>query len=257
MKTNRKKNKTVAIASLVVAFLATSFGSAYAAAQLEPINAFFNRGVSFVLNGERWQPQNEEGRPLAAIYYDGNNYLPVRALAEALNIPIDFDPATQHIYIGAKRAVKTPMFAVPMEIDHIYAVLTRDPKETNVHDRQFGEVLKIDQYGDVILTLDRKFKRLVLDAAVVSPGEHEAEISLYNAGDKAGNTASTVLEMHKVAPDEGIKTLVFDVEGLDKVKLHVQSHQLNPYIYARILDTSFLDNGDAAEKDGSKATGSK
>lgn len=251
------KRKTVKIALLVVAFLVSSFGSAYAAVQLEPINAFFNKGISFVLNGERWQPVNEEGQPLTAIHYEGNNYLPVRALAEALKIPIEFDSSTQIIYIGGKPAAKTPMFAAPMEIDNIYAILTKDPKETNVRDKQFKEVLKIDQYGDVVLTLDRKYKRLVLDAAVVSPGEHEVEFSLYNAGDAAGNAASTVLEMHAVAPDEGIKQLVFNVEGLDKVKVHVQSHNLNPYIYARILDTSFLDGGDPAAKTGSGATGSK
>jgi len=233
----------VKILLFVCAILISSFGSAYAAVNMEPINAFFNRGVSFVLNGENWQPKDEAGKPLAPIYYKGSNYLPARALAEALKIPIEYDGASQKIYIGGKLADKTPIFAVPMEIDNIYAVLSKDPKETLVHGKQFKQALLFDDYGDAIFTLDRKYKRLVLDAAVVSSGEHAVEISLYNASDLAGNTADTVLEKQTVSLEEGIKQLVFNVEGLDKIKIHVQSHNLNLDIYARILDTSYFDNG--------------
>ncbi|WP_312113171.1 hypothetical protein [Brevibacillus reuszeri] len=244
MKMNFMKMKAVKILLFVGTILASSFASAYAAVNMEPINAFFNRGVSFVLNGELWQPKDQAGKPIAAIYYKGSNYLPARALAEALKIPIDFDATSQKIYIGGKPAEKTPIFAMPMEIDNIYAILSKDPAETLVNGKQFKQVLKIDQYGDVNITLNRKYKRLVLNAAVISPGEHEVEFSLYNAVDIAGNTASTILEKHSISPEDNEKQLIFHVEGLEKIKIHVQSPNLNPYIYARILDTSYFDNGD-------------
>ncbi|TNJ63345.1 hypothetical protein FE784_25845 [Paenibacillus hemerocallicola] len=252
-----KNKKMVMIAVFVAAVIASSYGSAYAAANLEPINAFFNRGVSFVLKGELWQPKDESGNPLTAIHYEGSNYLPVRALAEALKIQIDYDAVSQKIYIGGRPAEKTPIFAMPMEIDNIYAILSKDSKETLVKNKQFQEVLKIDQYGDVVFTIDRKYKRLVLDAAVVSPGEHEVEFSLYNASDNAANTAQTILKKLAVKPDDDVKQLVFNVEGLEKIKIHVQSENTNPYIYARILDTSYFDNGDPAAKEGTPSAGSK
>jgi len=252
-----KKKKMAAIGLFVTAIFTSALGSAYAAANLEPINAFFNKGVSFVLKGELWQPKDESGKPLTAIHYEGSNYLPVRALAEALKIQIDYDAASQKIYIGGRPGEKTPIFAMPMEIDNIYAVLSKDKEETLVKNKQLQEVLKIDQYGDVIFTTDRKYRRLVLDAAVVSPGEHEVEFSLYNAGDSAANAALTVLEKQKVSPEDGIKRLVFNVEGLEKVKIHVQSANLNPYIYARIADSSFFDNEDPAAKASSNETKSK
>ncbi|WP_051620425.1 hypothetical protein [Paenibacillus sp. UNC451MF] len=242
----------VKIALFVVAIVASSFGSAYAAVNLEPINAFFNKGVSFVLKGDLWQPKDESGKPLTPIFYNGNNYLPVRAVAEALKIPIDYDADSQTIFIGGKPGEKRPIFATPMEIDNIYVTQSKDPNETMVKGKQFEEVLKIDQYGDVEFTIDRKFKRLLLDAAVISPGEHEVEFSLYNWGTAAGSAASTVLEKHTISPEDGIKQLTFNVEGLEKIKIHVQSPNLNPYIYARILDTSYFDNGNAAAKDSSK-----
>ncbi|MBO7743414.1 hypothetical protein I8J29_04355 [Paenibacillus sp. MWE-103] len=230
---------------LALMFLATaltsSVGSAYAATNLEPIKAFFNRSATFVLNGELWQPKDDKGKPMSAIVYNGANYLPVRALSEALKIPIKYDAASQKVYIGAVPGEKTPIFAMPMEIDNVYAVLSKDPAETKVKDKQYKQVLKIDQYGDITFTIDRQYKKLYLDAAVVDPGEYDVEFSLYNAGEAAGNTASTVLETQSVSPKDAVKRLAFDVAGLDKIKIHVQSHNLNPYIYARIVDTSYFE----------------
>ncbi|USG64370.1 copper amine oxidase N-terminal domain-containing protein [Brevibacillus ruminantium] len=244
-----KQSKTAKIIFFLVAILVTSVGSAFAAVNLQPIQAFLNRSVTFVVKGERWQPKDASGQPLTAIQYNGSNYLPVRALAEALKVPIDYDSATQTIYIGGKPGVKTPLFAMPIEIDNIYVTQTKDTAETMVNGKQFQQVLKIDQYGDVYFTLDRKYKRLVLDAAVISPGEHDVEFSLYNAASMAGNTAETVLEKHTVSPEDRMKTMIFNVEGLEKIKIHVQSPNLNPYIYARILDTSYFDNGESSATD--------
>lgn len=234
--------KMIKASVLAAVVLFSSLGSAYAAVNLEPINAFFNNGVSFVLNGEAWQPKDTDGAPMKAIHYEGSNYLPVRAIAEALKIPISYDPENQLIYIGSKPAAETPIFAMPMEIDNIYAILTREKAETLVKNKQYQEVLKIDQYADVEFTLDRKYKRLVLDAAVVSPGEHKVEFSLYNSAETAGNTATTILDKQSVDPEDVVKQLIFNVEGLEKIRIHVQSPNLNPYIYARILDTSHFDN---------------
>lgn len=189
-----------------------------------------------------WQPKDAKGKPMSAIVYNESNYLPVRALAEALKVPIEYDAATQKVYIGPRPGKQSPIFAMPMEIDNIYVISTRDPEETLINDKQYKQALKIDQYGDIVFTLNRQYKRLVLDAAVVSPGEHDVEFTLYNAGDTAGNTSLTILETHAVSPDDQAKRLIFNVEGLEKIKIHVQSHNLNPFIYARIMDTSFFDN---------------
>jgi len=244
MKGMFKKKKWIKIALLAVVILVTSFGSAYAAANLEPINAFLNKGVKFVVKGDLWQPKDAAGKPMTAIEYNGYNYLPVRAISEALKVPVDYDDASQTIFIGGKPGDKMPILAVPMEVSSdAYVIQSKDPAETLVKGKQYAEVLKIDQYGDVTFTINRKYTRLVLEAAVISPGEHEVEFTLYNAGTAAGNTDSIVLEKHSVNPEDGVKQLTFNVEGLEKIKIHVQSPNLNPFIYARILDTSYFDNG--------------
>lgn len=218
---------------------------------MEPIKAFFNHKISFVLNGELWSPKDDAGNSLTPIHYQGRNYLPVRAVAEALKVPIEFDPATQKIYIGRLPGAQTPILAMPYEIDHIYVKTSRASKDTLVHGKQYGEVLKIDQYGDIEFTIGRQFKWLVLDAAIVSPGEHEVDFSLYNAGAEAGNVAPTILETHTLSLEDQSNRFVFHVEGLEKIRIHVQSPNLNPYIYARILDTSYFSNEDFISEEGS------
>ncbi|MGI2294851.1 hypothetical protein [Paenibacillus sp. GXUN7292] len=242
MKTAFWKKKPVIVLLFIAALCFSSLGSAYAAANMEPIKAFFNHKISFVLNGELWSPKDDAGKALTPIHYEGRNYLPVRAVAEALKVPIEFDSATQKIYIGSLPGGKTPILAVPFEIDQIYVKSSRSAKDTLIHNEQYAEVLKIDQYGDIEFTVDRKYKWLVLDTAIVNSGEHEVEFSLYNAGKSAGNAAETVLETHSINPEDQTKRLVFNVEGLEKIKIHVQSPNLNPYIYARIMDTSYFDN---------------
>lgn len=236
------KKKSVMIGLFVAALLSSSFGSAYAAAKLEPINAFFNKGITFVLHGELWTPKDANGQPMSAIHYNGSNYLPVRAIAEALKIPIEFEADSQKIYIGGKLAGKTPILEMPMKIDYVYVVPTKDPKETVIKGDKYNQVLKIDQFGDAVFTLDRKYKRLVLHGAVIEPGEHEVEFSIYNASEEAANLGEIVLEKHKIKPDDPVTEMIFNVEGLEKVRLHVQSPNLNPYIYARIVDTSYFDS---------------
>ncbi len=240
-----KKKWTMAV--LVAAAIGcSSLGSAYAAVKLEPINAWFNKSVAFVLQGERWQPKDGSGKALDPITYNGATYLPVRALSEALRVPIEYDGTAQIIYIGGKPGAKTSIFAMPMEIDNVYVVSSKNPEDTLVNGKAYGQVLKIDQYGDIVLTLNRQYKRLVLEAAVVSPGEHEVEFSLYNASEEAASTADTILEKHAVSPEDQARQLTYNVEGLDKIRIHVQSPNLNPYIYARIMDSSYLDNGEAS-----------
>lgn len=238
------KHKLTKIILLSIVIVACSFASAYAATNLEPIKAFFNKSVTFVLNGDHWQPKNPQGKTLNAILYEGSNYLPVRAIAEALGVAVDYDAATQTIYIGNKPGEKKPIFSMSMEVDNIYVIQSKDKNDTLIKGKQFNEVLKIDQYGDVYFTLDRKYKRLVLDAAVIEPGEHEVVFSLYNVGSAAGNLSEILLEKHTISPDDGVEQMVFNVEGLEKIKIHVQSPNLNPYIYARIVDTSYFDNGE-------------
>lgn len=75
--------------------LILSFSSgALAANGLTEIKAYLNSGLKFVINGQPWAP---EQRPIT---YEGSTYLPVRAVAEAVGVPVGWDAATQTVILG-------------------------------------------------------------------------------------------------------------------------------------------------------------
>jgi hypothetical protein len=99
-----KKGFAISILCLVF-LLGISVGVVGASGVNEEITAMINREVRIKLNGKDFVPINTDGSPMYPISYKGSNYLPVRALANALSIAVDYDPTDKIIYLGEKDRV--------------------------------------------------------------------------------------------------------------------------------------------------------
>ncbi|MFD0698531.1 stalk domain-containing protein [Paenibacillus sp. GCM10027628] len=75
----------------------------YAGASIEKIEAYLNHEIMFKIDGKVWIPKDQDGKALSPIVYDGASYLPVRAMAEATGVAIDWDQATKTILLNTKR----------------------------------------------------------------------------------------------------------------------------------------------------------
>src|SRR5690606_10675405 len=64
------------------------------------IKANLNHGIKITLDGKPWTPRDAQGNALTPITYKGSTYLPVRAVAEAAGISVDWDAATQTVILG-------------------------------------------------------------------------------------------------------------------------------------------------------------
>lgn len=95
------KKKLALLLSTMTLLLGLAVGVA-AAPVLEKISADLNWSIKFIINGKEWTPNDTAGNKLAPINYNGSNYLPVRAVAEAFNIAVDWDGDNQIIYLGEK-----------------------------------------------------------------------------------------------------------------------------------------------------------
>jgi len=84
---------------LMCALLSTTM---LAAANTETVTRQITYGVNVVLNGERVQ-FNEDSRPFVM---DGRTFLPLRALAELLDMPVDFDPVTNTAIVGTATQIR-------------------------------------------------------------------------------------------------------------------------------------------------------
>ena len=90
-------------------------------------------GVNIVLNG---RPLHTEGidRPFIL---DGRTFLPVRAISEALNVPVDWDGSTMTVYLGTDHGV-SPLF----ETTPAVASQGITTVSGTMSDRPFGTVLR-------------------------------------------------------------------------------------------------------------------
>lgn len=99
MRTKLKKNGlAVGLAALLMFSVA---GHAWGTGTLREINVFLNSGISILLHGERFvATEPSTGTELLPITYNGNTYLPLRAVAEATGLEVEWDGRTQTVYLG-------------------------------------------------------------------------------------------------------------------------------------------------------------
>lgn len=65
-------------------------------------------GINIYMNDTLFLPKDGNGNPIEPFVYNGTTYLPVRAISEALNIPVQWDGETSSVYLG-KHSGTTPV----------------------------------------------------------------------------------------------------------------------------------------------------
>ena len=93
----KKATLTLALALSVV------FGimvGANAADTLKTITASLNYGITIKYNGNVQEMKDANGNRVYPISYEGTTYLPVRAVADMLGIAVNWDGATNTVWLG-------------------------------------------------------------------------------------------------------------------------------------------------------------
>ena len=98
---------------------------AIAATGTQQITALLNGNIKITLHGQPWTPKDATGKALTPITYNGSTYLPVRAVAEAAEISVDWDGATQTVILGDKYDVilEFPADKYPATAAHIASAI--------------------------------------------------------------------------------------------------------------------------------------
>lgn len=92
---------------IMVGLLAGSmtFGVAagvYAGSNMQEIKAYLNGDIQFKVHGADWRPKDTDGNEMMPITYEGSTYVPLRAVSNALNAAVDYDPKTDTVILGEK-----------------------------------------------------------------------------------------------------------------------------------------------------------
>ena len=103
----RKKSIHVAMCLLMGLILALCLViPALADAATKQISVNYG-GISIVVDGTKITPTDVAGKVVEPFIYEGTTYVPARAIAEALGKDVEWEPATQTVYIGQKPVANT------------------------------------------------------------------------------------------------------------------------------------------------------
>ena len=91
-----KKNLAIVLSLIIFA------GSIYATNVIQPIQADLRADVSIELNGSLLQLKDAAGNAVYPISYNGTTYLPVRSVAENLNLDVQWIGETKTVKLAQK-----------------------------------------------------------------------------------------------------------------------------------------------------------
>lgn len=80
----------------------------FAGTNMQKISAYLNHSIGFKVNGSAYTPVDGNGKTLAPITYNDTTYLPVRALADALKVPVTFNASTNQVILGSGTGTTAP-----------------------------------------------------------------------------------------------------------------------------------------------------
>ncbi|MCS7464142.1 copper amine oxidase N-terminal domain-containing protein [Paenibacillus doosanensis] len=199
-----------AVAMILGASLMLNAGAAaFAAANLEEIKAYLNHDLKVKVDGKPIQLLDEQGRVVEPITYEGNTYLPVRAIASTLGVGVDYDAETSTVLLG----VKADGVAVASE-DFDSTYYSKDKNDTTYKGKDYKEVLtRKDHGGSFILTPDKKYTKLYLQVAALGKDITSIEIK--------DSDSFALLKKETVSIDEGLKTIEADISGVKTLYIEI------------------------------------
>lgn len=233
---------------LVTATLTLGIGTgALAATGLEPIRAYLNSTLSFKVNGTSAQLTDANGKKVLPITYNGTTYLPVRAVGQLMDIPVNYDGANASINIGSgstsggntgggstttpssSKQTLSELGSSAMESSELR---TKDPAQTVYKGKDYKEVYinnKPESYRDFQVMTDNKYSTLHLEMALLSGNQ---KINVYDEN-------RTVLKTFSLSADAGMTGVDIDVKGVKAVFVESTDYDPGSVLFVP-LTTSYL-----------------
>lgn len=92
-------------------------------------------GVSVYVDDNKLNPKDVNGTPVDVFIYNGTTYLPVRAVSEALEVPVQWEGSTSSVYIGKHNGNKPAVWLANMDyFAGSEYITTQDNEKDNLGD---------------------------------------------------------------------------------------------------------------------------
>lgn len=198
-----------------IAALIFSTGSIAAAASVDTgIRAMLMGSIKMKLYGKDFNPQETNGTYVKPIGYNGRTYLPVRSLAEALGVPVDWDGVTKTVWIGGKTE-NVPVSDSKVYEDYYGTILTTDADKLSTPDANYkwgimnSKILELAYFG-CYLKPNGNYKHFT--ASIFLDGQVKQDLIMEFRKD---STNGEVLKSLSLKPGE-TADIDLDISGVQK-----------------------------------------
>lgn len=126
-------------------------------------------GASIYIDGVELNPTDVNGNPVETFVYNGTTYVPLRAVSQSLGKAVNYDGATQSVYIGTAPGVKQylPSILAPYQSEHYNTPTTismAGKKYANVIDLSANRMISYRMHGGwALYNLNGEYQTLSFD----------------------------------------------------------------------------------------------
>lgn len=202
--------------------VAGSIGVFAAAEQLD-IKAVQDFTVKMIIHGKIFEPKEADGSKQIPLLFNGRYYLPVRSVAEATGLAVNWDGATKTVSLLEKSEYTNLEFA--MYEDFINTIFTRDSDKLKSKDKTYAWGISSSMPMEVSDTFrcyvkpDNKFKKMYADVYIGEKAGKD-QIVEFRKEDNRGEVLKSVTV--KAGTTMSVEV---DVTGATKVCIEVAANQ--------------------------------
>ena len=186
---------------------------ALASTQLQEIRAYLNGELKVRFNGEIAVLKDADGNQVLPITYEGTTYLPVRGIANLLDIPVKYDEQAKEVLLGELTE------GIPANREDFNNTLySKDPAHTQFGGKDYSEVLYSAPDSNIkytALSPAGKYTKLVLQFAATVQDVESLEITDIDKN-------ALLKEVKSITPSSGLQTIEVNITGVKNISIQVK-----------------------------------
>ncbi|WP_010252223.1 stalk domain-containing protein [Acetivibrio cellulolyticus] len=186
-----RKLKLLTVATLI--FTGGMLTQTFAVPVVQDIVAKLKPDVTIMINGQKLQAKDGNGKEVYPIIYNGSTYLPVRAVADAVKLPVDWDGKTQTVFLGSKNQGPTRLIDL-QSTNKSGAFPIKSTMDKSILSIETGDVIKenvtygfglyaddiTDSYNKVTFNLDNTFTKMTFKVKCINANSNTVELDMRN-----------------------------------------------------------------------------
>ncbi|TCK98558.1 copper amine oxidase-like protein [Natranaerovirga hydrolytica] len=213
--------KKISVILVVVMLFSAMTLVATADSVFETVTATLRGDIKIVINGEEFNPKDAVGNDITPVVIDGSTYLPVRAISEAVDLPVNWDGETNTVSLGTTSVSKSIANFDVSGSSRVSKVIDKSRLVFEVGDviteeKQFDFALQVDTVNSAsknfTVTLDNGYS--YFSTIIASEVDTNVDIVIKNDEDM-------VLFQTKLEPEEIVQIKDIELYNADVLKIEV------------------------------------